>query len=165
MRPIRKVLIPTDLSELSLAAMEYAASISETYGAEIYVLYVIEGDPHLAFPLVDRYSETALKDEIEEARKKLHAFVYWKMVELSDVTEVVRRGKASVEIPRFAHDEGIDLIIMATHGRTGLAHVLMGSVAEKVVRTSPVPVVTVKPKQLRSSLLTEEDLKEELHLS
>lgn len=164
MKAIRKILVPTDLSDLSIAAVEYAASLAEMCGAKIYMLYVVDGEPNLAFPAIDRYSETILRDSEEEGKKQLHRFVYWKLKEIGNVIEVVRVGKAHVEIPRFAAEAGIDLIVMATHGRTGLAHVLMGSVAEKVVRTSSVPVMTVKPRELQNTLVTEKDVEEELHL-
>jgi len=164
MKSIKNVLVPTDLSDLSIAAMEYAASLAEVYRARIYLLYVIEAEPNLAFPPTSEYSR-AIAGEIEgEAKKQLHKFVYWKLKDLGNVVEVVRQGKPHVEIPRFAQENGIDLIVMATHGRTGLAHVLMGSVAERVVRTSSVPVMTVKPRELQPPILTELDVEEELHL-
>jgi len=62
---------------------------------------------------------------------------------------VVRRGFAYEEIMRFVDEEEIDLIVMATHGRTGLPHIIMGSVAERVVRHSPVPVLTIKPLKVQ----------------
>jgi len=78
---------------------------------------------------------------------------------------VVRSGSAEAEILRFAEEEKIDLIVMATHGWTGLKHILMGSVTEKVVRRSPVPVLTVKPKSIGENLLTQEDIDINLHLT
>ena len=164
MKTIKKILVPTDLSDFSIAAVEYATSIAEMFEAQVYMLYVIDGEQNVAFPMVDRYSETILKDDEEKAKDQLHKFVYWKLREFGNVIEVVRRGKAYTEIPRFAEEEGIDLIVMATHGRTGLAHVLLGSVAEKVVRTSSVPVTTVKPREFQKPLITEEDVEEDLHL-
>ena len=164
MKAIKKILVPTDLSEFSLAAVEYAASLAEMYGAKIYMLYVTDGEPNLAFPTVDRHSETIPRDSEGEAKKQLHHFVYGNVIQVRNVPEIVRVGKAQVEIPRFATEAGIDLIVMATHGRTGFAHVLMGSVAEKVVRTSSVPVMTIKPRELQSVLVTEEDIEKDLHL-
>ena len=67
------------------------------------------------------------------------------------LTAVVRRGMPAEEIKRFAQEEGIDLIVMASHGRTGLRHMVMGSVAERVVRLCSVPVLTVKPHPFRES--------------
>jgi nucleotide-binding universal stress UspA family protein len=165
MRTIKKILVPTDLSELSVAAVDYAATLASTHGARIYMLYVAEGESrHETLPAEPCTSpSTGTCDE--EGRKELHRFVYWKLREIGDVVEVVRVGKAETEIRRFAEEEGIDLIVMATHGRTGLAHVLMGSVAEKVVRLSSVPVMTVKPESCLGALITEKDVEEDLHLN
>jgi len=77
---------------------------------------------------------------------------------------VVRSGVAEKEILRFAEEERIDLVVMATHGWTGLRHMLMGSVAEKVVRYSPIPVLTVKPKPAREEIVRRDDVELELHL-
>jgi universal stress protein A len=165
MRTIKKILVPTDLSELSVVAVEYAASLAEKYSARIYMLYVIEGQPSKGLPPDDGYSEAGPAASLEEGKKELHRFFHRRGKELGDVIEVVRAGKAQTEICRFANEEGIDLIVMATHGRTGLAHVLMGSVAERVVRTSGVPVMTVKPAGFQSYLVTEKDIEEDLHLN
>ncbi|MCK5572484.1 MAG: universal stress protein, partial [Bacteroidetes bacterium] len=80
------------------------------------------------------------------------------------LTRVIRSGPPAEQIKRFAEEVGIDLIVMATHGRTGFHHIVMGSVAEKVVRLSGVPVLTVKPRPLRESILRDEDVETELHL-
>lgn len=165
MRTIKKILVPTDLSELSVAAVEYAASLAEKYDARIYLLYVIEGQPSKGLPPDGGYSEAGPAASVEEGKKELHRFVDWKAKEIGDVVEVAQAGKPETEICRFAKEEGIDLIVMATHGRTGLAHVLMGSVAERVVRTSGVPVMTVKPAGFQSYLVTEKDIEEDLHLT
>jgi universal stress protein A len=164
MKTIKKILVPTDLSEISIAAVDYAASLAETYGAKIYMLYVIEREPSHSLPPAEDYPEASAVAAEEEGKRNLHRFVYWKLKEIRGVVEIVRVGKPETEIPRFAEEEGIDLIVMATHGRTGLAHVLMGSVAERVVRTSLVPVMTVKPESFQHYLVTEKDIEEDLHL-
>jgi nucleotide-binding universal stress UspA family protein len=165
MKTIKKILVPTDLSELSIAAVDYAASLALTYDAKIYMLYVVEGESRHETTPVEPQSAPASGPYEEEGKKELHRFVYWKLREVGGVIEVVRVGKAETEIRRFAEEEGIDLIVMATHGRTGLAHVLMGSVAEKVVRLSSVPVMTVKPESCLGALITEKDVEEDLHLN
>jgi nucleotide-binding universal stress UspA family protein len=165
MKTIKKILVPTDLSELSIAAVDYAASLALTYGAKIYMLYVVEGESRHETTPVGPQPVPASGSSEEEGKKELHRFVYWKLREVGGVIEVVRVGKAETEIQRFVEEEGIDLIVMATHGRTGLAHVLMGSVAERVVRTSPVPVMTVKPEKYLGALITEKDVEEDLHLN
>jgi nucleotide-binding universal stress UspA family protein len=143
MKVIQKILIPTDCSEASLAGVEYATSMAESYGAQIVLLYVS-----------DHPKEKAARELQQLAAKRLPR----------ETLQVVRRGDPSKEIVRFATSEGIDIIIMATHGRTGISHVLMGSVAEKVVRYSPVPVLTVKHPGMRTALLEAGDVAEQLHM-
>jgi nucleotide-binding universal stress UspA family protein len=69
-----------------------------------------------------------------------------------------------LEIRKFAEEEGVDLVVIATHGRTGLKHIVMGSVAERTVRHSSIPVLTVKPHPLRETILKNEDVERDLHL-
>jgi nucleotide-binding universal stress UspA family protein len=73
-------------------------------------------------------------------------------------------GSPADEIRRFAEAERVDLVVMATHGRTGLEHIVMGSVAERVVRLCTMPVLTVKPARLRESIIRNEDIERQLHL-
>jgi len=80
------------------------------------------------------------------------------------VKKIVRFGDPSKEIVTFAQEEKMDLIIISTHGRTGLSHVLLGSVTERVVRHSLVPVLTVKPLSIQNQIMEEEDIDEQLHL-
>ncbi len=148
---LRKILVPTDLSEHSLAAMEYAASFGLLYSSTLFLLYVIDSRE------VHHHGE-------EEARKALDAFILKHISPDISLVPVIRRGHPSFEIRKFAQQEGVDLIVMATHGRTGLRHILMGSVAERTVRHSSVPVLTVKPPPLREGILKDEDVEKELHL-
>ena len=166
MKIINKILVPTDFSDLSLAGMEYVATLGVLHDAKIYVLHVVP-DNILAppFPNVDMNSETIMRDTVEKAREELQHFISEHLKNLGKVTQAVRRGEPAKEIIRFAEEEDIGLIVMATHGRTGVAHVLMGSVAEKVVRHSTIPVLTVKPVSLKNTILEEADVKEQLHLS
>ena len=147
MKTIKKILVPTDLSELSFAAIEYAKSLSKVYKAKLYLLHSVDVVPVVSFPTVDFTLETALNDETEKAKDIVEKLISDTLVDADNVTAVVRRGVAYHEIMKFVKDEAIDLIVMATHGRTGLPHIIMGSVAEKVVRHSPVPVLTVKPSR------------------
>lgn len=77
----------------------------------------------------------------------------------------IRYGVPHEQILRFAREKNIDLIVIATHGRTGLNHILMGSIAETIVRLSPVPVLTVKPSAVLERLISEEDIVHDLHLN
>jgi nucleotide-binding universal stress UspA family protein len=148
-----KLLVPTDFSEASLAAVKYATSVGMCYSSTLYVLYVVE---HVR----QGHEEPAVRD----AQRRLMELVARALSGEVNVVPVVRAGHAAEVITRFALDEGIDLVIMATHGRTGLRHILLGSVAERVVRCSTVPVMTVKPPKLRDVFLYPEDVEQELHL-
>ena len=164
-KKIGKILVPTDFSYLSLVAMEYAASFSIIYDAPIYMIHVIDDIPALTFHTVDLDSETILRDAEEKVREEFKNLISSRVTKPNSITTVVRRGQAHKEIVKFAQEEGIDLIVLATHGRTGLAHVLMGSVAEKVVRHSPVPVLAVKPLSMQSNFIEEKDIEEQLHMT
>jgi len=148
---LRKILVTTDLSEHSLAAMEYAASFGLLYSSTLYLLHVIDAR------VAQRHTE-------EEARRALDEFIVKHVSPDVPLTPVIRQGHPSFEIRKFAEQEGVDLIVIATHGRTGLRHMVMGSVAERTVRHSNVPVLSVKPRPLRDSILLKEDVEKELHL-
>lgn len=148
---LRKILVTTDLSEYSLAAMEYAASFGLLYSSTLFLLYVIES------------KEGHHRGE-EDARRALDAFILKHVSPDIRLVPVIRQGNPSFEIRKFAEQEGVDLIVIATHGRTGLRHIVMGSVAERTVRHSNIPVLSVKPRPLRESFLRMEDVEKELHL-
>lgn len=148
---LRKILITTDLSEYSLAALEYAVSFGLLYSSTLYLLHVMDSKEG------DRHTE-------ETARKALDAFILKHVTPDVSLVPVIRQGHPSFEIRKFAEQEGVDLIVIATHGRTGLRHIVMGSVAERTVRHSNIPVLSVKPQPLRESILRNEDVEKELHL-
>jgi len=164
MSPITSILVPTDFSDFSLVALDYILSSSAFTDVEIYLLNVLESDSVPTFHSVDRHSETALRDHEVTARNILNNIIASKNTKGRAIVPVVRRGDPAKEIVRFAEQQHVDLIVMATHGRTGLAHILIGSVAEKVVRHARTPVLTVKPQTVSESLLKDEDLEEQLHL-
>ncbi len=145
MNDFKKILIPTDYSEISIVAIEYALSFSRLFGARVFLLHTLDTIPVLALQTVDLTTETVIFETERNARDDLHLFAVSKIGEIANLVEVIRKGIADEEIVKFAKEEDIDLIIMATHGRSGLSHVLMGSVAEKVIQQSPVPVLTINP--------------------
>ncbi|MBI1770349.1 MAG: universal stress protein [Bacteroidetes bacterium] len=159
MKTIRKILVPTDLSELSLAGLDCAHKLVSHRGAQIYLLHVLARQTmptptaESALGKFGAACEHSLNSELEQ-------FLTEQTKRYENIVCIVRRGEAWREIVRYAREEKIDLIVIATHGRTGLAHVLMGSVAEKVVRHSTVPVLTVKPQLIREALLKEDDIEE-----
>jgi len=161
-KKIKKILVPTDFSKLSLVALEYAAVISELQEAEICLLYVLDKGYSRKLRKGSKGSKNLSRDDEKNAMKSLVAISSQHLSDCADVTKNIRLGEPSREIVRFAHDENVDLIIMSTHGRTGIAHILMGSVAEKVIRYSPIPVLAVKPTKVQ--MILEEDIDEQLHL-
>jgi glycine betaine transporter len=146
---LKKILVTTDLSQYSLEALEYAQSFGLLYASRIFLLYVDEHGHH-------RSEDQAVAALAEFVARNVDPDVR--------LTQVVRSGHPAAEIRRFSQEENVDLIVMATHGRTGVKHAVMGSVAEKVVRLSAVPVLTVKPLPVRESILRDEDIENELHL-
>ena len=150
MKPdIRRLLVPVDFSVGSDRACEYAAVLGAALGASIRLLHVMEepfvtqGPWELVEPDVPERCERLAADR--EAR--LAAIVAGFPASCTRVTAEVCRGQASQRIIAVATDRGSDLIVMGTHGRTGLKHVLLGSVAEKVVRLAPCPVLVVRPRE------------------
>lgn len=140
---IKKILVPTDFSECSEAAMRYGFELAHAFDAVVHLLHVVE-DPSTTpwaaegFPLAIGDILTQFQ---EEARERLAS------VPGSDRGRVVVSCPIAAplsEILRYATDESIDLIVMGTHGRGVIAHALIGSVAERVVRRAPCPVLTVR---------------------
>ena len=135
-----RILFPTDGSKGAEKAVEHALSLAEKYDAELYVLNVVD----------IRSQSTAdvwnnVLGELEEAGREItEEIVESAKDESIEVNSEVIKGIPSKEIVSYAEENDVDLIVMGTHGRTGLDRVLMGSVAEKVVRTADSPVMTVR---------------------
>lgn len=135
-----RILVPTDGSESADRALDHALNIAGQYGAELHVLYVIAssyteaGPSHaVAVDALEEHGATTLDAVGDRARAAGVQFV----------TEQ-RHGEPHRQIVEYADEEDIDLVVMGTHGRTGIERYLLGSVTEKVVRTSDVPVLTVR---------------------
>lgn len=140
---IKRILVPTDFSPTSDLAMDYAADLARKLGAAIQLLHVVD-EPSFAAVYPDGYfvDLPALRVQaMDEAQKRFAALAG--RVDL-DVTTDVQFGRPAVVIADQALARGTDLIVMGTHGRGGVAHLLLGSVAERVVRTAPCPVLTVR---------------------
>lgn len=161
---LEKILVPTDLSSLSLVALEYANSIAETYDAKVYLVYVCENVPSQKKQKKSPQLIEHLKELKKKIKEELKSIALEKLNLAEEVEIVILEGNPYKEILKFAVEHQVGLIIVASHGRTGFSHLLMGSVAEKIVRYSPVPVLTVKPEEVTSSFLTREDVEKELHL-
>ena len=142
---IRHMLVPTDFSEPSKHALEYAFALAQTFGAKVSLLHVIEPPTYPAEGYAPTWGATLLEDLERSARVELANLLPGAEAAHVDVARLVVMGNPYREIVQTAEAEKVDLIVMATHGRTGLSHLVMGSVAERVVRTASCPVLTVRP--------------------
>jgi nucleotide-binding universal stress UspA family protein len=146
MTAIARIVVPVDFSAHADRAIEYAVTLGKQFGACVELFHVVE-DP---FASGGWGSEVYLSDldglrerALEEARTRLEARRTMIPAGGLPLVATVRMGHVAQTIVEYAKDAGADLIVMGTHGRTGLAHFIIGSVAERVVRLAPCPVLTV----------------------
>jgi universal stress protein A len=143
---IRQILAPTDFSEFSKQAIDYALALAQTFDAKLLLLHVIEMPAYPVEGFVPPSIGTTLLEDLErQARFDLAQVLPAAPDAKVEVMRQVVVGTPYRTIVEVAEAEKVDLIVMATHGRTGLSHLVMGSVAERVVRTAPCPVLTVRP--------------------
>ena len=142
---IKKILVPIDFSDYSKSALKYAVNFSKSFNAEMSLIYVVEpviyppdfSMGQIAIPSVNTEWDERAKQELEKlAKEEIPSGV--------SVKTLIKTGKPFIEIIETAGELNIDLIIIATHGRTGVEHILFGSTAEKVVRKAPCPVLTLR---------------------
>ena len=143
---IKKILCPVDFSEISANALEYAVFLGSHHHAELFLLHVVE-------QLYEFENYQILVFTPQELAENMEKHAYEELNKLTEqlkktitVKAVVRQGKAFVEIVREAKEKDVDMIVMGSHGRTGISHILMGSVAERVVRKANCPVLIVRDK-------------------
>lgn len=144
---IKNILLPTDFSKTSLAASEFAVNLALQYGAKIHLLHVLEKTPPiLTIRTLDLSREKILESIENDAKSRLEKIIE-KIKKQGDVEiiPVIRKGLDYEEIINYSKEKKIDVIVIATHGRTGLLHTLLGSVAEKVIRYSKIPVLVITP--------------------
>lgn len=139
---LKRILVPTDFSEPGKTALRYAVAFADQFGAALDLLHVVEPVPPSA--MISSISRDQLTRDLhkyaEEQMAQLHA--EWDDYAFP-VTKNIVEGYAFVEIVKFARSHKTDLIVMGTHGRGAIAHMFIGSVAEKTVRKAPCPVLTV----------------------
>jgi nucleotide-binding universal stress UspA family protein len=147
---IRSILLPTDFSECANYALSFAASFARQYGAKIICVHVIE-------PIVPTVGYTGMTEPLpiadiseqleDSAERELPKISECDECEGLEIEEVIVHGDAASEIVRVAGERHVDLIVISSHGRTGLGRIFFGSTAESVVRHAPCPVLVVKPPQ------------------
>ncbi len=148
MKPFKKILVPTDFSPHSSEAVRTAVDVAQKYGASITLLHVYEP---VAYTLPEGYvlvTPQQLVDLNSELERRLgQAKADAEAAGARAVTTQLMQGPPPYEIVDFAQQNAVDLIVMGTHGRTGIKHTLLGSIAERVLRKASCPVLTVKAEE------------------
>jgi nucleotide-binding universal stress UspA family protein len=142
---IKRILVPIDFSDYSKTSLRYSINFVKKFNAELFLIYVVEpviyppdfSMGQIAIPTVDLEMDKRAEEELEKLAKK-------EIPQDIKVRIIVKTGKPFIEILETSSEENIDLIIIATHGHTGVEHILFGSTAEKVVRKAPCPVLTLR---------------------
>ena len=151
-----RILVPTDFSEPSDAALQYARMVAAKFGASINLLHVFEPPLYLAGVVSSEVyvaDTSAIQAELmEQAKNNLAERVTAGDRERYGATTEIVTGQTASSIVKFATEQHMDLIVMGTHGRSGMSHLLLGSVAEHVVRTAPCPVLTVRREPMPSEV-------------
>jgi universal stress protein A len=146
MDKIKRILAPTDLSELSVAGVSYALELGRAVGAAVTVYHAIGTEE-----LMGQDYLRPLPPVLETYESALARFLKDHCPDLLPLVEVhtkVEIGVADINIVEEAKKEATDLIVISTHGRTGLSHILVGSVTERVVRHAPCPVLSIRPEKI-----------------
>lgn len=150
---LTQILAPTDFSEHSSYALRHAAELARQFGAKLVLIHVVPNETleaiskaHVPPHPVDKVYE----DLSQEIREQYARHVPPEVRKTLETEILVLPGVPFLEIIRAARLKGADLIVMATHGRTGLSHALVGSVTEKVVRRAPCPVLSVRPVRVEA---------------
>jgi nucleotide-binding universal stress UspA family protein len=156
MLPFKKILCPTDFSESSYKALKVADELTLHFSAELTLVHIVSDIPSTAAlpsptasgpePIPSPgFNVKRYKEELDnKAKEALEEIISEKVSSRQQVQAVVAHGDAANEIVRIAEEENVDLIVIATHGRTGWRRFAFGSVAEKVVRHAPLPVLTIQ---------------------
>lgn len=143
---LKTILVPVDFSECSRKALDYAVPFAKQFNAEIILLNVIETVPPP--PMMVVVESEAVTAKMHEHAARMLADWRNNITAVTNVKAVVRSGMAAhQEIIDAARDNNVDLIIVGTHGRSGFAHLLLGSTAERVVRHAPCPVLIVRERE------------------
>ena len=146
---IDRILVPIDFSSYSKEALQYAVPFARKFKAEIFLLHVVE--PAI-YPADFNFGQVGLPSIEDELRSKavdeLNKLADQETKRRARSTIIVRVGKPFIEIITAAKEEQIDLIIMATHGHSGIEQILFGSTAERVVRKAHCPVLTVRTREM-----------------
>jgi nucleotide-binding universal stress UspA family protein len=143
MLALRSILVPTDFSETSDKALDFAIELAQKFDASVVVMHAYE-IPVIGFPDGSLVATADVASRIQEAGKKgLEQSLSTRSGRGVKVTSVLREGRADEEIRSLAEELKVDMIVIGTHGRKGIARALLGSTAENVVRTVTIPILTI----------------------
>lgn len=142
---LKRILTATDFSQPSQVALKYAAALAKAFSAEVILSHVLEKPDFLSSlpPVAEGYFPPNLA-EIQEKHARSQCEQALAAVGLPNAKVLLLHGSPAHELTTLATKENVDLIIVGTHGRGAIAHLLLGSVAERVVRSAPCPVLTVR---------------------
>jgi nucleotide-binding universal stress UspA family protein len=145
MLPVKRILWPTDFSEASYQALQAAVEAAQAFQAELYMLHVIPPIPALTGPESPAsFDVSRYQAELEKSAERLMREVREKRITADmRVHHLISQGNPPLEIAREAEEKKIDLVVISTHGETGLKHLLFGSVAEKVMRHVTIPILVI----------------------
>jgi nucleotide-binding universal stress UspA family protein len=139
---IQRILVPTDFSEYSQHAVKYAVALAQSFKAKLYVVHV--WDQSIAVGPTETFHTEIWVEAEKSEKERLNQVTQRLRTEGIDAEPVFVSGTAYIEIVKTAKELDVDLITLATHGRTGLSHLVFGSTAEKIIRLAPCPVLVVK---------------------
>jgi len=143
---VKRVLVPIDFSEHSKNALHYAISFAKQFNAELLLVYVVEPTIYPADFSFGQVAVPSIENELRERGKtELDNLLKTQVGNTLTARAIVKTGKPFLEIIDLATEEDVDIIVIATHGHTGVEHILFGGTAEKVVRKAPCPVLVVRP--------------------
>lgn len=148
MMQIDKILVPTDFSDNAKAAIQHGCELSRQFGAELHLLHVVSDSIGVYSVEMEMVGASSFAYNVVEAEKQAVQQLAELPGEVGRDCRIVRAtevGIPGIDVTRYAKEKNIDLIVVSTHGYTGLAHFLMGSIAESIVRHAPCPVLTVRP--------------------
>lgn len=146
MPDFKRILYPVDLSEISHKIVPYVVALAARFNSEVHLLFVITSLENFANFYIPNPALSELEEELTKgARRKLEEFAeeHFKAYPAAVVTTTL--GDPAEEIMNYAEAKNVDLIVMGTHGRKGLEKIIFGSVANQVVKKSPIPVMTINP--------------------
>lgn len=142
---IQRILFPTDFSDASQNARDYACAIAGLLGSELHVLHVIQY-PDSAPGALGSWcmpETNRIPESVHDVENQLTAQLETSLIRDTQIIKAIRLGEPSQEILKYATENEIQLIVVGTHGRTGVSHLIIGSIAEKVVQGSTCPVLSV----------------------